>query len=284
MALGAGVWGLAVAAIVRAVAAPAHRCAQHRLVLPSLRGWRRFGGLIKYGLRFQAASYTFQGREQGLNITFGAVGGVAPLGYLGFREPDLSAAVSRVQLALHRRLSGDVGFLARREDAAPVTSVPYAGRRSRRLRIPRLRRREPQLIPSVFGEQWRDATLIIPFTCLSTLVLGSIAVASTSYLSAAGRPGVVAWASAVARRRLAHRHAALPPVVGVVAIGIGNSLGALLEAAILDRATRQTSRGRAVPASLRPVVAVASSPAVPGWLLCTDGPAWYWRQRLQPAR
>ena len=48
----------------------------------------------------------------------------------------------------------------------------------------------------MFGEPWRDAAEIMPFICLSTLILGSIAVAASSYLSAAGRPGVVAWASA----------------------------------------------------------------------------------------
>ena len=53
----------------------------------------------------------------------------------------------------------------------------------------------PPLVPLVFGDRWSSSAEIIPFICLGTIVLGSIAVASTSYLSAVGRPGIVAWAS-----------------------------------------------------------------------------------------
>ena len=84
----------------------------------------------------------------------------------------------------------------------------------------------PELIPSLFGEQWREAADIIPFICLSTLILGSIAVASTSYLSAAGRPGVVAWASASLGVVWIGGHGPAPPRLGVAAIGVGNLAGA----------------------------------------------------------
>ncbi len=87
-------------------------------------------------------------------------------------------------------------LLARGEDLAPV--ILRTVRRSAiaaTFVFPTFAAASPQLIPAVFGDPWRDAADIMPFICLSTFILGSIAVASTSYLFAAGRPGIIAWAS-----------------------------------------------------------------------------------------
>src|SRR5437868_2587893 len=78
--LGAGVWGLATGAVVRATV-------QTALILalsigfqaPSLRGWRTYGPLLRFGLKFQASYYAFVAREQAINIAVGLVGGVTPL-------------------------------------------------------------------------------------------------------------------------------------------------------------------------------------------------------------
>ena len=154
-------------------------------------------------------------------------------------------------------------LLARGEDAAPVVL-----RTVRRAAIagtfvfPAFAAASPELIPSLFGDQWRDSAVIVPFLCLSTLLLGSIAVASTSYLSAAGRPGIVAFAARRSGSIWIGTTALLLPVIGVVAIGIGNLAGALLEAAILDRGTKWTAGVAPYRPMLRPLV-VASSPVPP---------------------
>ena len=75
----------------------------------------------------------------------------------------------------------------------------------------------PKLIPAVFGARWQDAALIIPLICLSTLLHGSVAVAASSYLSAAGRPGIVAVASACLGVIWLATTAALLPSIGVAA-------------------------------------------------------------------
>jgi O-antigen/teichoic acid export membrane protein len=66
--LGAGVWGLAAGAVIKAVVATLMinllSGGFHR---PSLRGWRGFGPVLLFGVKFQASFYTFLGREQGLN-------------------------------------------------------------------------------------------------------------------------------------------------------------------------------------------------------------------------
>ena len=167
-------------------------------------------------------------------------------------------------------------LLARGEDLAPVIL-----RTVRRAAIaatfvfPTFAAASPQLIPVVFGEQWREAADIMPFICLSTLILGSIAVASTSYLTAAGRPGLVAWASAALGVVWIGVTAPLLPVIGVAAIGVGNLAGALVEASILSRATRRAVGVAPYRPLLRPL-AVALVAGTTGWLLCTSGPSGLW--------
>jgi O-antigen/teichoic acid export membrane protein len=129
----------------------------------------------------------------------------------------------------------------------------------------------PQLIPSVFGNRWQDAADILPFICLSTLILGSIAVAATSYLTAVGRPGIVAIGSAALGVVWIGVTAPLLPVIGVTAVGVGNLAGALVETLILDLATRRSAGVVAHRPLLRPLF-VASIAGVTGWLLCRYGP------------
>jgi hypothetical protein len=63
--------------------------------------------------------------------------------------------------------------------------------------------------------------------------------------------------------------------MGVVAIGVGNLAGALVEAFILDRATRNTAGVAPHRPMLRPL-AVAIVAGTAGWLLCTSGPSGLW--------
>ena len=129
----------------------------------------------------------------------------------------------------------------------------------------------PKLIPVVFGARWQDAALIIPLICLSTLLHGSISVAATSYLSAAGRPGIVAIASACLGVIWLATTAALLPSIGVAAIGIGNLAGAVVDAAVLNAATKRASGVAPYRPLLRPL-AVALLGGGLGWLLCVEGP------------
>ena len=221
---------------------------------PSLRGWRGYGGLIRFGLSFQASWYTFVAREQGLNIVVGVVAGVASLGIWTFTNRIFqlpSLAFSSLYVVGFPAMSN---LLARGEDPAPIIL-----RTVRRAAIagtfvfPAFAATSPQLIPTVFGDQWRDAADIVPFICLSTLILGSISVASTSYLSAAGRPGVVALASAALGVIWLGMTAVLLPVIGVTAIGVGNLGGAVVEAVILNVATRRMTEVAPYRPLLRPL-------------------------------
>jgi polysaccharide transporter, PST family len=277
VALGAGVWGLATGTVVRAVVGTLLTSALSiGLVAPSLRRWRAFGEQVRFGLSFQASSLTYLAREQGLNIVVGLVAGVATLGIWTFTNQIFqlpSLAFTSLYVVGFPAMSN---LLARGEDPAPVIL-----RTVRRAAVigafvfPAFAAAGPELIPSLFGEKWQDAALILPFICLSTLLLGSIAVAATSYLAAAGRPGIVAWASASLGVVWIVVTAALLPVIGVVAIGVGNLAGAIVEALILDRATLRIA-GVAPHRPLQRPLAVAFVAGTAGWLVCTTGPGGLW--------
>lgn len=272
--LGAGVWGLAGGQVLKAVVATVLTAALSiGFRRPSLRGWRAYGPMVRFGLSFQASYYTFVGREQGINIVVGLVGGVVPLGMWSFTN-----RIFQLPLVAFNSLYV-VGFpamsnlLARGEDAAPIIlrTVRRAALAGSFI-FPVFAASAPELVPGVFGEQWRDVADIVPFICLSTLILGSIAVAATSYLSAVGRPGIVAWASAALGVVWIGTTAALLPSIGVTAIGVGNLAGALVEATILSIATARSAHVAPYRPLLRPL-AVAFSAGAAGWLLCTLGPA-----------
>ena len=270
--LGAGVWGLAGAAVVKAIVATvlinAFGPGFHR---PSLRGWRSYGAVLSFGVRFQASWYTFVAREQGLNVLLAASAGVHPLGIWTFTNRIFqlpSLAFNSLYVVGFPAMSN---VLARGEEIAPIIM-----RTVRRAAIAgtfifaTFAATSPQLIPLMFGERWADSAVIIPFLCLSTLVLGAISVAAISYLTAAGRPGIVAIASACFGVVWLAITAALLPSAGIVAIGIGNLIGALVEAVILNAATKRASG----VAPYRPLVAplcVALVSGGLGLLVCLAG-------------
>ena len=127
----------------------------------------------------------------------------------------------------------------------------------------------------MFGDAWSDAASILPFICLSTIVLGSIAVASTSYLAAVGQPGIVAWASASLGVVWLVVTALLLPRLGVTAIGFGNLAGSLVEAFVLDRATRRAA-GVAPHRPLNRPLVVAIVAGAAGYSRRRRGPASLW--------
>ena len=271
--LGAGVWGLAAGTMLRGIVATVLITQlSGGFQMPSLRGWRGFGPLLRFGVKFQSSWYTYLAREQGLNVLIAVVAGVGPLGIWTFANRIFqlpSLAFNSLYVVGFPAMSN---VIARGEDVRPIIL-----RTVRRAAIvgtfifATFAAASPKLVPAVFGEQWADAALILPFVCLSTLLLGSIAVAANSYLSAAGRPGIVAVASGSLGVIWLAVTAALLPTIGVIAIGIGNVAGALAEAAVLSVATTRASGVFPYRPLVRPLVVALIAGGL-GWLLCTEGP------------
>ena len=276
VAVGAGVWGLAIGTVVRAAVATALVAPLSiGFLMPSLRGWREFGELARFGLRFQAAWLAIVGREQGVNAVVAAVAGVTVLGLWSLANRLLQVpllAFSSLWAVGYPAMSN---LLAKGEDVGPI--ILRTVRRASivaTLVFPAFAAASPELVPALFGEQWRAAADVIPWIGLSTLILGSISVATAGYLSAVGRPGVVAWASAAFGVAWIAVTTPLLSTLGVAAIGVGNLCGALIEVWLLDRATRRSAGVAPYRPLLLPLcVALASGTA--GWLVCTAGPAGF---------
>jgi len=270
---GAGVWGLATASVVRAITSTALTSKLGvSVTMPQLRGWRAQVGLLRFGLKFQASYFTWVAREQSLNLVVAVIAGVTPLGIWSFTNRVFqlpSIAFSSLYVVGFPAMAN---FLARGEAPGPIIL-----RTVRRAAVagafvfPTFAAASPQLIPSIFGEQWAAVAKILPFICLSTLFLGAIAVGAHSYLSAAGRPGVVAWASASLGVVWLALTAPLLPVIGITAIGVGNLAGAIVEAFILNRATNRSAGVSPARAVVRPL-GVAMVAGTAGWLLAINGP------------
>jgi O-antigen/teichoic acid export membrane protein len=271
--LGAGVWGLAGGVVLQAVIATVLiNLLSTGFQWPSLRGWRAFGGLISFGVKFQASGYAVLAREQGINTVIALVAGIAPLGIWTFTNRIFQLPSLAFNSLYVVGFPAMANVLARGEAIGPiilrtVRRASVAGT----LIFATCAAVSPKLIPAVFGANWQDAALIIPLICLSTLLHGSVAVAASSYLTAAGRPGIVAVASACLGVIWVATTAALLPSIGVAAIGIGNLAGALVDVALLNAATKRVSGVAPCRPLIRPL-AVALLGGGLGLLLCVEGP------------
>lgn len=274
VALGAGVWGLAAGTIVRATVGTALTALLSiGLLLPSLRGWRSFGPLVSFGLKFQANWLLIMLREQGIAAVTAAIGGLNVLGLWTLAVRLLQVPVLAFTSLYTVGFPAISNLLARGEDPGPVIlRVVRRASIAATLAFPAFAAASPELIPALFGEQWRSTAEVIPFIALSTLILGSISVGASSYLNAAGRPGTVAWATAAFGVVWIGLAAALLPSLGLRAIGIGNLVGALVETWLLNRATRRAANVTPFRPLVQPLVVALVAGSI-GWLICSAGPA-----------
>ncbi len=270
---GAGVWALALSTVVKALVGTLLTAKfSIGFNMPSLRGWRTHGEQLRFGLSFQSSWFMFMAREQGLNVVVGTVAGVGSLGIWTFTNRIFQLPLVAFSSLYQVGFPAMSNLLARGEDPAPaimrtVRRTAVAGT----FVFPVFAATSPRLISAVFGGQWQEAAAIVPFICLSTLILGSISVSATSYLAAVGRPGILGWASAALGVVWLAVTAPLLPMIGVAAIGVGNLAGALLEAAVLTVATSRLAGVWPHKPLVRPL-AVALVAGTAGWSLCSASP------------
>jgi O-antigen/teichoic acid export membrane protein len=262
---GEGVWALATAVVVRAVVLAAGVAIVGRqMLLPSLREASRLKPVIMFGLRFQGVSLAGMLREQGLNAGVAAISGVGTLGLWTLTKRLLEVPALMFE-PLHR-----VSFpllshmLAAKQDPARMLDrgVAVASTASGVLLVA-MAASSPELVPFVFGEQWREVGEILPWICGSLLVAGPLSVVAVGFLYASDAPGVVLRATIIHSLVLFAVAFPLLPVVGPAAIGIGSLSGAIVDAAIMARAIQQRSSSRPLE-GLLPTVAVALVAAAAG--------------------
>jgi O-antigen/teichoic acid export membrane protein len=266
--LGAGVWGLATASVIKALVGTAALLSVSPVarLVPSY-SWQRLKPLLRFGVKFQAVELVNIGGLQLLNLGVAAIGGFAVLGLwtLTWRLAQipymLFSALWRVSYPAAAQLLS-AGESARRMIerslglAAVATGAILAAATGA----------VSPLIPVVFGSRWGSVADVLPLAFFALQLSGPISVATAGYLYAVGD------ASAVLRAAFATSAVwlivTLPLVspLGVIAVGLGWMVSALIEIPLLALPVKRRTGAEFSRPVIGPWVA-ASVGGGAGWLV-----------------
>jgi O-antigen/teichoic acid export membrane protein len=269
---GLGVWGFASGVIARGLAVNAAMALtpEGRVFRPTLELAREFREVLAFGIRFQANWILIVLREQVLNVVTALIAGVTTLGLwsLGGRLMQLpgvlTESVGRVTYPAMSHLLGQG-----REVRPAIERTARLSATAGAIFFSGFAASTPGLVPALFGPEWSDVVPIFPWTCLALLIAGTVVPAADGYLFAANRPQVVVKGTIVFGLATIATSAALLPVVGIAAIGIGGVVGATLQAVILAPAVRRLEGADIVAPIVRPLVAASVGGSI-GWVIASS--------------
>jgi O-antigen/teichoic acid export membrane protein len=271
VAIGWGVWALATAAVVRAIAGTVvlFGASRVRPLLPRFE-IKRLRAHLAFGVRFQLNGLTSLIRDQGLNVGVAAVGGLSVLGIWTLASRIMQvpfvvfSALWRVSYPTMSRLR-DAG-----EDLKPLIERAVSGVAVvTGLILAPLVGSAPALVPALLGERWNEVSQVLPFAAAGLMVSGPVSVSTAGYLFAAGDATTVLRSSVSST--IAWSVVALPlvPSLGAVAMGVGWCVGAWTEAAILGRRTSALLGARLLR-SVVPQSVAAAVGASGGWIVASS--------------
>jgi O-antigen/teichoic acid export membrane protein len=244
VAAGMDVWGVAIANIVRAITGTVLL-----FVLGSVGWlWPRWNGdrlrrHLTFGAANQATVLVNTGRDQGINVVVGAVGGLAALGVWNLAYRLLQVVLLVMQAvwqvafpAIARLLEAGQSGAALMSRGVRLVAIVTG------LAAAILGGTAPAAVPVLFGPGWEAVPALLTLGAASLMVSGPITTLGFSFLWAVGS------ADAVLRATIAHTltwlavAAALLPFVGSDAVGIG-----MLTAAFVVRASLLAAIRRHIP-------------------------------------
>ncbi len=239
---GWGVWGLASAAVVSAlagsvlmaVASPLSMLMPPRLVRSTLRS------MLAFGMGYQAVGVVSLVRIQGVNLVVAAVGGEHLLGLWSLAQRLLQVPfwmfnalwrVSYPTMARLRALGEDMrgtveGFARLTALAAGAALAPLASSAH-------------YLIPAMFGNRWAPAAAPLAWASAGLVVSGPISVATSGFLYSKGDVRTPLRASTTSATVFVGLTAALLGPIGIAGAGIAWMFASLTEAVIFGRALRR---------------------------------------------
>jgi O-antigen/teichoic acid export membrane protein len=257
VAAGWGVWGLASAAIVRALTGSVLMAVASPLgaITPRLaRGTLR--SMLGFGVGYQAVGLTALARSQGVNLVVVAVGGEVLLGYWTIANQLMQVpfwlfnALWRVSYPTMARLR------AHAEDtAATVERFARIGALTTGAALVPLAASAHFLVPVLFGVHWAPSAGPLPWASAGLVVSGPISVASAGYLYAEGDVQTPLKATLVNGAIWLAVTAVLLRPIGIAAVGIGWMLASWTEASIFARALRRRAHVALERIIVVPVVA-----------------------------
>jgi O-antigen/teichoic acid export membrane protein len=266
--LGAGVWGLASASVVKALVGTLAmlRVSPVARLTPSFT-WRRLKPMLGFGVKFQAVQLVNTGGFQLLNFGVAGIGGLAVLGLwtlawrLGQIPYLLFGALWRVSYPAAAQLlsAGESGrqMIERGLGLAAVGTgailAPVTGSVS-------------PLIPILFGHRWASVADVLPVAFFALQASGPVSVATAGYLYAVGDTATILRAASVTS--VVWLLVALPllPELGVVAVGVGWMVSSLVEMPLLSWPTRRRTGAVFLRPILTPWIA-ASVAGAAGWFV-----------------
>jgi len=272
VALGAGVWGVAVALPIRAAVGTLimWRLGPIGPLAPRL-SRARARTLLGEGAVFAAQDVVGLARDQGLNVVIGSLGGFAALGAWSLTArlmlvPGVILSslwqVAFPAMSRMRSVGGDMNSQVRR--ALGLTAVGLT------LPVAALIGSSQTLVPVLFGPGWDAVAAALPWTAAGLLIAGPASVAFGSALFSERR-GKVVLCSAVL-----HSVAALVVTLllfdryGVTAAGVATVAAGVVEVAVFGVAFRGDTF-RCLSVALGPLVATALGAAA-GLLLADASP------------
>ena len=268
--IGLGVWGVALAQIVRAVAGYLWLTVlgPTGVVLPLL-SWSRARRLLGFGMKLQGTQVIAYIRDQGLTILIAAIAGFAALGTwtIVYRLVTviviLMESLWRVSYPAMSRLRESGEEMLPAVERALSTATIASG-----FLVAPLAGAAPALVPVLFGPRWHAAVDIVPVAVVSVMLTGPILSIAVGYLLAEGRATVLVYMSIV--DGVATWGVGLPVLaaIGIMGVAIGQAAAGICDLVILTLAIwggRSFGRGMV---TLVPTLVVVVA-AVPAWLLTT---------------
>jgi O-antigen/teichoic acid export membrane protein len=268
ISVGWGVWGLATAVIVRALAGlvlllmflPEGRVAP----VPS---WTKVRPLLSFGVRVQAVGLLHMLRDQGVNIAVATFGGVAVLGLWGVAWRIIQMPVSLLMALWRVSFPGMSRLVAAGEDVgSTIERVIGLVAIGTGVLVAPLAASASPWIHVLIGARWADAASAVPPACFAMTFSVPISVALAGYLWAIGSASVPMRATAIGIPATLLPLLLLLPSLGVAAAGISYIANALVECVIFVYAARRTITMR-IGVRLGIPVLLASMSASLGWLV-----------------
>lgn len=268
ISIGWGVWGLATAFIVRALAGlllllwflPEGRIAP----VPS---WTKVRPLLSFGFRYQAVGVLHMVRDQGVNIAIATFGGVAVLGLWGVAWRIIQLPVSLLAALWRVSFPGMSRLVAAKEDVGgTIERVIGLVAIGTGLLVAPLAASASAWIHVLMGARWADAASALPPACFAMAFGIPISVALAGYLWAIGSASVPLRATAVTIPATLVVLLALLPFLGVAAAGVAYIASSFVESVFFICAARRTTTFR-IGARLAIPVLLAVASASCGWLV-----------------
>lgn len=256
--LGAGVWGVATAHLVRATVGSALmiRRSPLRVLRPRLQvGILR--GLLGYGLVVAAGGLVNLVRAQTINLTTAAIAGLPVLGLYSLADRIMQLpwlvfdSTLRVTFPAMARLVSS-GADVRSDIARGLRLLVVAA--GSLLAV--VAGTAPVLVPFLFGARWADTAEALPLIALGLLVSGPVIGVGNGYLYAVGDARKILLATGTHAVVWVVVAVPLLPSLGVAAVGAGLLAGFTAEGLLLARAVRVRTGLRCYRITAPPALAV----------------------------